>query len=114
MNDVNIGLVIEQRINELGISRAEFARRMGIPKQLVKRILDKKSIDTDKLVDACNALKCNFFKLYENKYEAPAEPAEKQDSTSLSPEEEISYLKAIIQEKERTIQLLMERNAPQQ
>ena len=46
---VNIGLSIEQKLNELGMSKSEFGRKIGVPQQNVNRILDKTSIDTDKL-----------------------------------------------------------------
>lgn len=61
---VNIGLAIEQRLNELGMSKSEFGRKIGIPQQNVNRILDKSSIDTDKLVTICEALEFNFFHEY--------------------------------------------------
>lgn len=61
---VNIGLSIEQRLNELDMSKAEFGRKIGIPQQNVNRILDKTSIDTDKLATICEALGYNFFQEY--------------------------------------------------
>lgn len=61
---INVGLAIEQRINELGITKSEFGRRIGIPNQNVNRILTKPSIDSDKLVEVGNALDYDFFKLF--------------------------------------------------
>lgn len=61
INDVNIGLVIEQKINEKNISKSEFGRMIGIPQQNVNRILDKPNIDTDKLIKISEALNYNFF-----------------------------------------------------
>lgn len=58
---VNIGLCIEQKLNELGINKSEFGRRIGVANQNVNRILEKKSIDTDKLIEISNALGYNFF-----------------------------------------------------
>lgn len=60
----NIGFTIEQKLNELGMSKAEFGRRIGVPQQNVNRILDKTSIDTDKLATICETLGYNFFKEY--------------------------------------------------
>ena len=57
---VNIGLSIEQKLNELGMSKSEFGRKIGVPQQNVNRILDKTSIDTDKLATISEASKCNF------------------------------------------------------
>ena len=46
------------------MSKSEFGRKIGIPQQNVNRILDKSSIDTDKLVTICEALEFNFFHEY--------------------------------------------------
>jgi transcriptional regulator with XRE-family HTH domain len=63
-NNVNLGLAIEQRINELGISKAEFGRRIGTSKQNVTSILRKQSMDTDSVCRYNDALGCNFFTLF--------------------------------------------------
>lgn len=64
INKVNIGLIIEQRLNELNMSKAEFGRLIGIPQQNVNRILTRVSIDTDKLIEISEVLQYNFFKEY--------------------------------------------------
>lgn len=61
---VNIGLAIEAKLNELELSKSEFGRRIGIPQQNVNRILEKSSIDTDKLIVISEALDYNFFLEY--------------------------------------------------
>lgn len=61
---VNIGLAIEQRTNELGLNKSELARRTGIANQNINRILEKPSIDTDRLISICKALDYNFFQLF--------------------------------------------------
>lgn len=58
---INIGLSIEQRLNDIGMSKSEFGRKIGIPQQNVNRILEKPSIDTDKLIAISEALNFNFF-----------------------------------------------------
>lgn len=58
---VNIGLLIEQKMNELDINKSEMARRSGIANQNVNRVLERSSIDTDKLVAISEALNFNFF-----------------------------------------------------
>lgn len=58
---VNIGLLIEQKMNELDITKSEMARRCGIANQNINRVLDKPSIDTDKLISISEALGFNFF-----------------------------------------------------
>ncbi len=64
LKHVNIGAEIESRINQLGVSKSEFGRKIGIPQQNVNRILSKPSIDTDKLSKICSVLDYNFFCLY--------------------------------------------------
>jgi transcriptional regulator with XRE-family HTH domain len=65
--NVNIGLAIEQRVNELGISKSELARRLGIAQQNVNKVIfSKESLDTAKLMEISKALDYNFFELYAN------------------------------------------------
>lgn len=58
---VNIGLLIEQKMNELDINKSEMARRSGIANQNINRVLERSSIDTDKLIAISEALDFNFF-----------------------------------------------------
>ena len=48
----------------MNVSKSEFGRLIGIPQQNVNRILERQSIDTEKLIKICSALKFNFFSLY--------------------------------------------------
>lgn len=64
VKDIIIGKCIEQRINELGISKSEFAKKIGVLQPNVGRILESDNIKTDKLVEISNALGYNFFQLY--------------------------------------------------
>lgn len=61
---VHIGHEIAKRITQLGISRSEFARRAGMLQQHVKGLLERQSLDTEKLTTICEALDFNFFSLY--------------------------------------------------
>ncbi len=64
IKDIIIGKCIEQRINELGMSKSEFAKKIGVLQPNVGRILESDNIKTDKLVEISNALGFNFFQLY--------------------------------------------------
>ena len=75
---VNIGMNIEQKLNELGISKSEFGRRIGIPQQNVNRILEKPNIDTERLIAISEALEYNFFSDYSSEYNKVAEFAERE------------------------------------
>lgn len=125
---VNIGLLIEQRINELGITKSEFARRSGIANQNINRVLNRTSIDTDKLIAISEALDYNFFNEYTGQSasdqraitvsgnnnqlnEAGAHnnfnmAAPAHDDALLS--ERVKSLEALLAEKERLIKVLME------
>lgn len=125
VENINIGLVIAHKLDELGLSKSEFGRRIGIPQQNVNRILDKSSIDTDKLISISEALDFNFFECFcaDEKKESIANSGDysivlkgnnnKNVLTSTSDtavlQERIKSLEAIVAEKERLIKVLMER-----
>lgn len=119
---INIGLSIEQKLNELGMSKSEFGRKIGIPQQNVNRILDKTSIDTDKLVTICEALGYNFFKEYTDDLAATSNAVSLSgnnnqvnghgahnningDVSNAVMEERIKALEALLAEKERLIKV---------
>lgn len=125
---VNIGLAIEQRLNELGMSKSEFGRKIGIPQQNVNRILEKSSIDTEKLITISEALGYNFFAYYVSEHNTSVVNGalatgngsvavngnnnnhvvgSRQVTTELL-EEKIRHLEDLLKEKERLIQVLME------
>ena len=123
---VDIGILIEQRINELGISKSEFGRRIDIPQQNVNRILEKPNIDTDKLISISEALDYNFFTCFLNGNNSGAAMANNGGvavagngtahhiTTNVTMadvavmQERIKSLEALLDEKERTIKILME------
>lgn len=119
---VDIGESIEQKLNELGISKSEFGRKIGIPQQNVNRILSKSSIDTDKLVAISEALDFNFFDCFRTKEEQGAATADNGGvavagngtahhiTTNASADvavlqERIKSLEALLAEKERLIKV---------
>ena len=84
LNKVDIGSEIEARINQLGLSKSEFGRKIGIPQQNVNRILEKPSIDTDKLLQICSVLDYNFFALYHDATQHMTVQAINHSAASLS------------------------------
>ena len=121
---INIGLAIEHRLGELGMTKSEFGRKIGIPQQNVNRILDRPSIDTDKLVAVGEALEYNFFHEYTDDFGASdavslsgnnnqvnghgAHDNINGDVSSSVWEERVKALEALLMEKERLIKVLME------
>ena len=59
--DLHIGSIIEDRIEKLGISKAEFSRKLQMPQSNASRFLKKKSINTTKLQAISMKLNYNFF-----------------------------------------------------
>lgn len=114
---INIGLLIEQKMNELGVSKSEMARRSGIANQNINRVLERTSIDTDKLVAISEALNFNFFDCFHtnesNTVTADNGGVAHHFSTNASSElavlqERVKSLEALLAEKERLISVLME------
>ena len=120
---VNIGLLIEQKMNELDINKSEMARRSGIANQNINRVLERSSIDTDKLVAISEALDFNFFECFRTKEEQGTATADNGGvavagngtahhfTTNSSVEtdavlqERIKSLEALLAEKERLIKV---------
>lgn len=122
---INIGLLIEQKMNELGVSKSEMARRSGIANQNINRVLERTSIDTDKLLAISEALNFNFFDCFHTIDESSTAMADNGGvavagngnahhfSTNASSEvavlqERVKSLEALLAEKERLINVLME------
>ena len=64
IQQVHIGQAIDRRRIELGLSKSEFGRKIGVPQQHVNRILERKTMETVRLVKVCEALDFNFFALF--------------------------------------------------
>lgn len=121
---VNIGLSIEQKLNELGMSKSEFGRKIGIPQQNVNRILDKTSIDTERLATISEALDYNFFTEFVDDLSATQSVALAGNNNQVNGhgahgningdvntavlQERVKSLEALLAEKERLIKVLME------
>ena len=60
---VHVGAEIEKRRVELGLSKSELGRRIGVP-QHVNRILERETMETSRLVKVSEALDCNFFSFF--------------------------------------------------
>lgn len=62
--EVHIGELIEAKISEVGITKAEFGRRINTSRQNVNTILKKKSLDTELLKSISKVLNHDFFRYY--------------------------------------------------
>ena len=115
--EIHIGNEIAERIKQLHMTKLEFARRLSIPQQNVNRILDTKSIMTDKLILICEILNYDFFELFHGKRDVnvvangdnsiAANNSEVQTSDCAVLQERLRNLEQLLKEKERVIQILL-------
>ena len=63
-----LGKIIERRIKEIGITKAEFARRIDTTRQNVNGIIRKESMDTSLLAKIGKVLKHDFFQYIDRPY----------------------------------------------
>lgn len=61
MNKIHLGNLIAQQLIKVGMTKAEFGRRIGTSRQNVNTLLKKQSINTDLLIIICKVLNHNFF-----------------------------------------------------
>lgn len=64
VKSVHIGHEIDKRRIELGLSKSEFGCQIGVPQQHVNRILERETMETNKLLKVCQVLDFNFFALF--------------------------------------------------
>ena len=62
--DIHIGNIILDYIDKNRISKAELARYIKMDPANLSRLLKRKSMETDKLVEICQSLSHNFFALW--------------------------------------------------
>ena len=79
---VHIGHAIELKLKEKNISKAEFAKMLGMQPQNVNRLLEKSSIDTNKLIIISSALGYNFFSDYVPHEKEQVNRSDSSNSTS--------------------------------
>lgn len=63
-NDIHIGELIKNKMDEIGMTSAELGRRIDTSRQNTARLLKLKSLDSEQLFKIGKALNYNFFKHY--------------------------------------------------
>ena len=64
MATLHIGKIIRKSLEEKGMTKSEFARRISTSPQNIYGILKRKSIDTELLRDISTCLQVDFFQYY--------------------------------------------------
>lgn len=59
---VNIGSCIRQKLHQIGMSKAELSRALGMNQSNLNKLLNKYSIESSKLIEISKVMKYNFFK----------------------------------------------------
>ena len=59
---VHLGKIIQEKMEERGLIKAQFAKLIGIKRQNIdKTVFEKESLDTNMLCKISEVLDCNFF-----------------------------------------------------
>ena len=64
IHNVHVGQAIKKRLEELKMTKSDFAKAIGTPQQHINRILERDTMETKKLVKICQVLNYNFFTLF--------------------------------------------------
>lgn len=121
---IHIGSMIEDRLKDIGMKKAEFARRIYCSRQNVASILKKRSINSEMLFQISEVLEMNFFAAYSTRlspggqfpkdafqglFDSPIKLfQESEDKQSIDPIPEDQALKAIDElQPDQTIQLII-------
>lgn len=64
---INLGVLIKEKVEDKGMSQAEFARLIGMARQNVaKLVFEKASLDTNLLCVISEVLGCNIFDYFKS------------------------------------------------
>lgn len=70
MNRIHIGEMITEKLKEVGMTKAELARRLYLSRQVVGTILAKPNMDVERLQQISKVLKYNFLEVICNGQES--------------------------------------------
>jgi DNA-binding Xre family transcriptional regulator len=105
--DLHIGKLIAEVLDERGMTKAEFGRRIQTSRQNVNSLLRKKSLDTDYLLRICITLDFDFFAAYSASVNG-GNPAEVPPRLSIPFEKVAPYLRLKPEELAREMMKLQE------
>lgn len=63
-NIPHMGQLIQEKLKEAGMTKAEFGRRINTSRQNVNTLLRKEYVPVDTLLKVCRVLQYNFFEVY--------------------------------------------------
>lgn len=66
MEKVHIGSIIHEKVKELGMSVADFAKALSCNRTNAYSIFERANIDVELLVDISKTLNCDLLSIYQN------------------------------------------------
>lgn len=103
---IHIGQLIERVLDERGMTKAEFGRRIQTSRQNVNSLLRKSSMDTAYLMRVCQVLNHDFFADYANATFSGQVP--RLPRSAIQPDKLIPYLRLKPEEMAREMMKLQE------
>jgi Cro/C1-type HTH DNA-binding domain len=58
---LHLGELVDRRLNESGMTKAEFGRRIGTSRQNINTLIRKPTLTTEQLMDICVVMKFDLF-----------------------------------------------------
>ena len=71
MEKIHIGSIIHEKVKELGMSVADFARALHCNRPNAYSIFERKNIDVELLVEISKILNCDLLSIYQNSIPKP-------------------------------------------
>ncbi|MFO0494385.1 MAG: helix-turn-helix domain-containing protein [Flavobacteriia bacterium] len=99
--EIHVGKLIKNRLQETGMTKSEFARRINKTSQNVYDIFERKTIDTGLLLKISKILDFNFFERYSltlNSNPSLLKSSEDTSETFLSANEMVKALQLLDQQ----------------
>jgi len=99
--EIHVGKLIKNRLQETGMTKSEFARRINKTSQNVYDIFERKTIDTGLLLKISKILDFNFFERYSltlNSNPSLLKSSEDTSETFLSANEMVKALQLLEQQ----------------
>jgi len=103
----HIGQIIQKKLEESGMSKAEFGRRIGISRQNVQHVLSRANQDTDLLFQICKTLKHDFFQYYSQSLQLDHAPTTKSKKSDAETDQRIDGLKREMDQMRKDMQVLL-------
>lgn len=112
--NVHVGNKIRERVEEIGMKKSEFARRINCSPQNVYDIFERKTLDSKLLSLICKVLDYDFFQYFSNNGKKLVINEEKGEYISIKDyhklKEEYAQIKKLTERYENEMEMLKQEN----